>query len=68
MIRAGAGGFAFHVDGAYREADEYEIPGAYREAIAMAVLGALCEDRVPITLPQITGARGRAVAGTWVLP
>ena len=27
MIQAGAGGFAFHLDGFYRDADEYEIPG-----------------------------------------
>jgi len=33
------------------------------------VLGALCQDRVPITLPRVTGVRGEApVAGSWVLP
>lgn len=38
----------------------------YREAAAMAVLGALCQDRVPITLPQVTGVRAPApVAGCW---
>ncbi|MDX1564947.1 MAG: anhydro-N-acetylmuramic acid kinase [Phycisphaeraceae bacterium] len=41
----------------------------YREAIAMAVLGALCADRVPITLPQITGCPSPApVAGCWIHP
>lgn len=41
----------------------------YREAAAMAVLGALCQDRVPITLPQVTGVKEPApVAGVWVFP
>lgn len=41
----------------------------YREAVAMAVLGALCQDRVPITLPQVTGVPQPApVAGCWVYP
>ncbi|MFN0131361.1 MAG: anhydro-N-acetylmuramic acid kinase [Phycisphaerales bacterium] len=41
----------------------------YREAAAMAVLGALCRDRVPITLPAVTGVRGPApVSGSWVEP
>lgn len=45
------------------------VPAAYREAMAMAVLGALCQDRVPITLPRVTGCRRPApVAGVWVLP
>jgi anhydro-N-acetylmuramic acid kinase len=45
------------------------IPAAYREAICMAVLGALCQDRVPITLPQVTGVPEPApVAGCWVMP
>ncbi|MBL8878126.1 MAG: anhydro-N-acetylmuramic acid kinase [Phycisphaerales bacterium] len=37
-----------------------------REAVEIAILGALCDDGVPIALPRITGARGAAVAGTWV--
>ncbi len=48
--------------------DEYGVPAAYREAVAMAVLGALCWDRVPITLPQVTGAIEQFVSGSWVLP
>jgi 1,6-anhydro-N-acetylmuramate kinase len=41
----------------------------YREAVAMAVLGALCQDGVPITLPQVTGVPAPApVAGCWVQP
>lgn len=49
--------------------DEFGVAAQYREAAAMAVLGALCQDRVPITLPQITGVIGDApVAGCWMLP
>ncbi len=40
-----------------------------REAAAMGVLGALCQDRVPITLPRVTGVREPApVAGVWCYP
>lgn len=40
-----------------------------REATCFAVLGALCQDRVPITLPQVTGVAGPApVAGVWCVP
>jgi len=49
--------------------DDLGVPAPYREAIAMAVLGALCQQRVPITLPQVTKLRGPApVAGSWVYP
>ncbi|MHC5024621.1 MAG: anhydro-N-acetylmuramic acid kinase [Planctomycetota bacterium] len=49
-----------------RRSDEAGVPVAAREALAMAVLGALCADGVPITLPQVTGCREPApVAGTW---
>ncbi len=40
-----------------------------REAVSMAVLGALCDDRVPITLPRVTGCtRPAPVAGCWAKP
>lgn len=49
--------------------DELGVDAAYREAVAMAVLGALCQDRVPITLPRVTGVPAPApVAGAWVYP
>jgi len=32
------------------------------------VLGALCQDKVPITLAAVTGVRTAPVAGTWVYP
>lgn len=40
--------------------DAAGVPAPYREAMAIAVLGALCCDGVPITLPQITGCRDPA--------
>lgn len=47
---------------------EYGIPTSHREAIEMAILGAECWDRIPITLPQITGSNSSFVSGCWVLP
>lgn len=45
------------------------VPATYREAACFAVLGALCQDRVPITLPQVTGCTAPApIAGCWVYP
>lgn len=48
--------------------DDFGVPAALREAMAMAVLGALSQDRVPITLPRVTGVDAAPVAGTWVAP
>jgi 1,6-anhydro-N-acetylmuramate kinase len=49
--------------------DEFGIPVQFREAAEIAVLGALCHDRVPITLPQITKSRSPApIAGCWIYP
>ena len=48
--------------------DDYDIPFKFREAVAMAVLGALCQDRIPITLPQVTGVDIAPVSGCWVIP
>ncbi len=49
--------------------DDLDVPAPYREAMAIAVLGALCQERLPITLPQVTKLRGPApVAGSWVYP
>ena len=48
--------------------DELGFPVDARESAGFAVLGALCRDGVPITLPQITGATTPGVAGRWVFP
>jgi 1,6-anhydro-N-acetylmuramate kinase len=46
--------------------DEQGVPIEAREAMAMAVLGALCADGMPITLPQVTGCRAPApISGSW---
>ncbi|MHC5002661.1 MAG: anhydro-N-acetylmuramic acid kinase, partial [Planctomycetota bacterium] len=47
-------------------ADAAGVPADGREAAAMAVLGALCADGVPVTLPSVTGCRAPApLAGSW---
>ncbi len=58
-----------HVARPLRRSDDLGVPAAAREALAMAVLGALCADGVPITLPQVTGCRAPApLAGAWLRP
>jgi len=48
---------------------EFGVPAADREAVCMAILGALCADGVPITLPRVSGVRAPApVAGAWTMP
>lgn len=50
-------------------ADDLGIPSSHREAACMAILGALCQDRIPITLPHITHTPTPApIAGTWIWP
>ena len=41
---------------------------SFDASFCMAVLGALCQDRVPITLSAATGVKEPPVAGCWVLP
>lgn len=46
--------------------DAHALPGAFREAAEMAVLGALCADGVPITLPGVTHVPAAApLSGVW---
>lgn len=55
--------------GMVRTTDDLGLPSEYREAACMAVLGALSQDRVPITLPAVTGVPAPApVAGCWMYP
>jgi len=42
---------------------DHGVPIEAREAVGMAVLGALCLDRVPITLPSVTGVADAPIAG-----
>jgi 1,6-anhydro-N-acetylmuramate kinase len=46
--------------------DAHGVPAAYREAAGFAVLGALCQDKVPITLPAVTGVSKAPLSGAWV--
>lgn len=48
--------------------EQLGIPGDAREAMGFAVLGALSQDGVPITLPRVTGAANPGRAGAWVYP
>ncbi len=50
------------------ETSSLGVPIEMREAACMAVLGALCADRVPITLRSVTGASAETVAGVWAYP
>lgn len=55
--------------GQMQRTDDAKLPADYREAAEMAVLGALCADRVPITLPNVTHVSGSApIAGVWSTP
>lgn len=46
--------------------DDLGVPATLREAAGMAVLGALCEDVIPITVPRITGVAKAPLSGSWV--
>jgi anhydro-N-acetylmuramic acid kinase len=49
--------------------DDWGVPALYREAACFAVLGALCRDAIPITLPRVTGCRHPApLSGAWMFP
>jgi anhydro-N-acetylmuramic acid kinase len=45
--------------------DELGIPAGDREALGMAVLGALCQDGIPITLSAVTNVAKAPLSGTW---
>lgn len=55
--------------GALVTTGEAGVPPEYREAACFAVLGALCQDRVPITIPAVTRCKAPApLSGAWVFP
>lgn len=58
-----------HIGTNVERTDGHGLPGAFREAAEMAILGALCQDGVPITLPGVTGVGGGSgpapLAGVW---
>jgi anhydro-N-acetylmuramic acid kinase len=58
-----------HAKGDVLRSDDWGVPSQFREAAEFAILGALSHDRVPITLPQVTGVREPApVSGIWIHP
>jgi iron complex outermembrane receptor protein len=63
LIETGTGGFAVHLDGFYREADEYEIPG-YAESDALRELEGSGEEEAFGILPgsdlETSGGAGGA--------
>ena len=48
--------------------DDLGIPAEAREALCFAVLGALAQDQIPISLAGATGATNPGRAGAWVYP
>lgn len=77
IILAGGGALHEHLKNRIRQncnctvitSDDLGIPASHRESMAMALLGYLCQQRVPITLPQVTGVRAPApVSGCWSIP
>lgn len=48
--------------------DDLGIPCQAREALAFATLGALSQDRIPISQSQVTGSTNPLIAGTWIFP
>lgn len=58
-----------HVRTAIALTGDSGVPASHREAAYTAILGALCQDGVPITLAQVTGVREPApIAGAWIYP
>lgn len=57
-----------HTDAPVSLSDEFGVSVSSREASAMAVLGALCRDRVPITIPAVTRVPAAPLAGVWAYP
>lgn len=67
--RALATAIAHHLRREARTTADLGVPVEARESACMAAIGMLCRDRVPITLPQVTGRRDPApLAGAWALP
>jgi 1,6-anhydro-N-acetylmuramate kinase len=57
---------ALQMQAAVLDTSSFGIPIDAREAACFAILGALCQDGVPISLPAVTGCREPAPpSGTW---
>lgn len=53
------------VGGSVLLSEDLGIPSEAREAMGFAVLGALSQDGVSISLPQVTGTKSPGIAGVW---
>ena len=66
VSESGEDGGEDHSEGIIIESsDVYSLSIFDREAAGMAILGGLCNDRVPITLSSVTGVAKAPVAGVW---
>lgn len=54
--------------GVVKTSEECGVPSEMREAACFAILGALCQDRVSIIIPEITGGQHSFISGAWVYP
>ena len=54
--------------GSVKTSQELGVPVEMREAACFAILGALCQDRVSIIIPAITGGKHSNISGAWVYP
>ena len=76
IILAGGGAFnrclttelQYRFSGAVNTSQELGVPAEIREAACFAILGALCQDRVSIIIPAITGGKHSFISGAWVYP
>lgn len=68
MNRALVDALTHHLGGAVHSTNAIGLDARWREAAAMAVLGLLASDGVPITLPAVTGTPRGPRAGAWYRP
>lgn len=76
IILAGGGAFnhcittelQYRFAGTVKTSQEMGVPAEIREAACFAILGALCQDRVSIIIPAITGGKHSCISGAWVYP
>lgn len=54
--------------GQVKTSQDFGVPAEFREAACFAILGALSQDKIPITIPSITGGKHTFVSGSWVYP
>ncbi|NEO27493.1 MAG: hypothetical protein F6K03_11520, partial [Kamptonema sp. SIO4C4] len=68
MNHALMGSIREHADAPVTTTHEAGVEPLHREAVAMAVLGALSWDGLPIGLERVTGVKQPIVSGSWCFP